>query len=414
VKGENPFILGVNYWPRHKAMYWWRQFEMREVQDDFALIASMGLQVVRLFLLWDDFQPAPDKMDQTCLRNFGKVCDIANDHGLKLDVTFFTGHMSGPNWAPRWLLGGPRPGRRQGKPRQVVSDGRPTRKGYRNFYHDPVALAAEKLQLEIVVGAHKDHPAIWIWNLGNEPDLFDWPHSPEAGRHWVREMVAHIRDHDAYHPITCGLHVASLSEHNKLRIDHVYGETDIAVMHAYPMYHPLARQPLDPDFAPFTCALTATLCGKPVLLEEFGGCTSPAGQPSQTWKWRAYGGSRTQFMASEEDLAEYLLQCLPRLVEIGVQGALIWCFADYIPELWDRPPCDQFRHERFFGLIRTDGSLKPHAQVLKEFAATRPLIQPIPDFARLPINTDTFYDATSQPFRHLPDLYEIYLARKNV
>ncbi len=409
---SQPFTLGVNYWPRHKAMYWWSQFEAGEVRDEFALIASLGLQVVRLFLLWDDFQPAPDVVDQTCLENLGKVCDIAAENGLKLDVTFFTGHMSGPNWAPGWLLGGPRPVRRQKWLRQVVSGGKPTRRGYRNPYHDPMALAAQKLQLQTVVGAYKDHSAMWMWNLGNEPDLFDWPQSPEAGREWVKEMVAAIRGLDSRHPVTCGLHAASLNEHNNLRIDHVYGETDVAVMHSYPMYTSLARHPLDPDFVPFTCALTAALCGKPVLMEEFGGCTAPPGEPSQTWKWRAYGRPRTQFMASEEDLAEYLRQSLPRLVEVGAQGALVWCFADYAPELWDRPPCDQSRHERFFGLVRPDGSLKPHAQVLKQFAATHSVIQPIPEFARLAVNPDEFYDTATAPDVRLPDLYQAYLAKK--
>lgn len=407
-----PFILGVNYWPRRKAMYWWGQFEADEVRDEFALIASLGLQVVCLFLLWDDFQPTVDAVDKNCLRNFGKVCDLAADHGLKLNVTFFTGHMSGPNWAPRWLLGGPRPGRQQGPPRQVISSGRPTRKGYRNFYHDPVAVASEKLQLRTVVGAYKDHPAIWLWNLGNEPDLFDWPHSLEAGRKWVNEMVSTIRALDGNHPVNCGLHMASLMQHNNLRIDQIFSETDVAVMHAYPMYSPAARHPLDPDFAPFTCALTSTLCGKPVLMEEFGGCTAPPGQPSQTWQWRVHDQGRSQFMASEEDMAEYLRQCLPRLVEAGAQGALIWCFADYIPELWDRPPCDRSRHERFFGLVRPDGSLKPHARVLQEFAATRPVIQSIPEFARLPISADEYYDTTAHPYVHIPDLYETYLSRK--
>lgn len=274
MKEGQPLTLGVNYWPRRKAMYWWGQFEAGEVRDEFALIASLGLQVVRLFLLWGDFQPAPDVVDKTCLENLGKVCDIAAENSLKLDVTFFTGHMSGPNWAPGWLLGGPRPVWRQKQLRQVVSGGRPTRRGYRNPYHDPVALAAEKLQLHTVVGAYKDHPAMWMWNLGNEPDLFDWPQSPEAGREWVKEMVAAIRTLDAQRPITCGLHAASLNEHNHLQIDQVYGETDVAVMHSYPMYTPLARRPLDPDFVPFTCALTAALCGKPVLMEEFGGCTA--------------------------------------------------------------------------------------------------------------------------------------------
>ncbi|OGO50301.1 MAG: hypothetical protein A2W37_09865 [Chloroflexi bacterium RBG_16_63_12] len=275
-----------------------------------------------------------------------------------------------------------------------------------------MALAAEKLQLQTVVGAYKDHPAMWMWNLGNEPDLFDWPQSPEAGREWVKEMVAAIRTLDAQRPITCGLHAASLSEHNNLRIDQVYSETDVAVMHSYPMYTPLARHPLDPDFVPFTCALTAALCGKPVLMEEFGGCTAPPGEPSQTWKWRAYGRPRAQFMASEEDLAEFLRQSLPRLVEVGAQGALVWCFADYAPELWDRPPCDQSRHERFFGLVRPDGSLKPHAQVLKQFAAARPVIRPIPEFARLAVNPDEFYDTAVAPSAHLPALYQAYLSQK--
>src|SRR3989337_1542998 len=78
-----PFTLGVNYWPRRKAMYWWGQFEAGEVRDEFALIASLGLQVVRLFLLWGDFQPAPDVVDKTCLENLGKVCDIAAENSLK-------------------------------------------------------------------------------------------------------------------------------------------------------------------------------------------------------------------------------------------------------------------------------------------------------------------------------------------
>jgi endo-1,4-beta-mannosidase len=56
-----PFVLGVNYWPRRKAMYWWSAFDAGEVRDEFALIRALGLSLVRIFLLWDDFQPAPDQ-----------------------------------------------------------------------------------------------------------------------------------------------------------------------------------------------------------------------------------------------------------------------------------------------------------------------------------------------------------------
>ena len=62
-----PFVLGVNYWPRRKAMYWWSSFDAGEVREEFALIRELGLDLVRIFLLWDDFQPAPDQVSRACL-----------------------------------------------------------------------------------------------------------------------------------------------------------------------------------------------------------------------------------------------------------------------------------------------------------------------------------------------------------
>jgi endo-1,4-beta-mannosidase len=173
------------------------------------------------------------------------------------------------------------------------------------------------------------------------------------------------------------------------------------------MYTPWARQPLDPDFVPFTCALTAALGGKPVLMEEFGGCTAQPGEASYIWKWTETNGhEREQFMASEEDFAEYIRLVLPKLQHSGATGAMLWCYADYVPELWDLPPCQNSRHERFFGLVRPDGSLKPHAKVIQEFAKTNPQVQPIPAYAKLNVNPDEFYANT---LGHLVDLYEKYL-----
>lgn len=408
---SEPFVLGVNYWPRRKAMYWWSDFDEGEIRDEFALIADLGLNIVRLFLLWDDWQPEPDTVSRECLANFGKVCDIAAENGLGLDVTFFTGHMSGPNWSPKWLLDGA-----DGAPvpyiRQLVSRDGVVPPKYRNPYHDSVALSASKLLLETVVGAYKDHPAIWMWNLGNEPDLFAWPESPAAGREWTRTMTQIIKAIDPSHPVTCGLHIASLIQDNSLRVNDVYAETDVAVMHGYPMYAPWAQHNLDPDFVPFICALTTALCGKPTLMEEWGGCTAPPGEASTDWEWTAYGEPRTQFMASEEALAEYVSEVLPRLVDVGSTGAMLWCFADYVPELWDKPPCDESRHERFFGLVRPDGSLKPHAQVIKDFAATKPTVNPAPPrTVTLDITPEAYY---ADPFHQHVRLYEAYLKKYEV
>ena len=402
------FTLGVNYWPRRKAMYWWSNFDAGEVREEFAILKEIGLNVVRMFLLWDDFQPDPNSVSQEALKNLVTVADIAAENGLGIDMTFFTGHMSGPNWSPRWLLGGDLPpSAHQHWLRDVVSKGKRTDQGYRNMFHDEMALSAERLLLKTVVSTLKDHPGIWMWNLGNEPDLFAWPNSSEEGAAWVKEMVGLIKSIDPTHPVTIGLHGDGLHRDNGLRIDKVYAHTDVAVMHSYPMYTPWARQPLDTDFVPFTCALTAALSGKPVLMEEFGGCTALPGEATYTMKWTETNGhEREQFMASEEDFAEFLSLTIPKLQDSGATGAMLWCYADYIPELWDLPPCQNAVHERFFGLVRPDGSLKPHARVVQEFSKTRPQVKPIPDYAKFKVDADEFY-ANPTPF--LLDFYTQYL-----
>ena len=400
---EQPFVQGVNYWPGGKAMTWWNDFDAEEVAADFEVIASLGMNVVRIFLLWDDWQPRPDEVSEPCLEHLMTVCDAAARCGLGLDVTFFVGHMSGPNWAPGWLLGG------EVDAPQVVSGGRIVTGGYRNMFTDPTALAAERLLLTTVVSAFKDHPAIWLWNLGNEPDLFAWPPTAAAGRRWAQEMTTLITALDPRHGVTCGLHAASLLQDNGLRVDDVFSLADVGTMHAYPMYLPVAREPLDPELVPFTCALTRALSGRPVLMEEWGGCTAPPGERSQTWNWTSYGQPRSQFMASEDALARHIGQVLPRLVEVGATGSLLWCFSDYAPHLWQRPPLLESKHERFFGLRRPDGSLKPHAHVVREFAATQPRVRTTGyRTVDLDVSPEEYYRA---PAQHFQRLYGQYLER---
>src|SRR5512141_1945342 len=142
-------------------MYWWSNFEADEVREEFAIIKDIGLNVVRVFLLWDDFQPEPTSVSREAVENLVKVADAAADSGLRLDLTFFTGHMSGPNWSPRWLLGGPLPpeAHRQWL-RAVVSERKRTDLGYRNMFHDEMALNAELLLLTTVVRSVTAHPGV--------------------------------------------------------------------------------------------------------------------------------------------------------------------------------------------------------------------------------------------------------------
>jgi hypothetical protein len=154
----------------------------------------------------------------------------------------------------------------------------------------------------------------------------------------------------------------------------MFADADLAVMHAYPIYRNFGAEAMDPDAVPFATALTASLSGRPTLMEEFGACPAPPGEATTTWEWQALGRSWSQVMLSEEALADHLEEVLPRIVEVGATGALLWCYADYAESIWDRPPCDTMLHERHFGLVRPDGTLKPHAEVVRRFIASDPVI----------------------------------------
>jgi endo-1,4-beta-mannosidase len=395
-----PFRVGVNYWPRRKAMAWWKAFDRGEVAEEFDVIADLGMSLVRIFLLWEDFQPTPDAVSPRALADLESVCDLAADRGLGMDVTFFTGHMSGPNWAPGWLLGGsdPVPGARQ-----VISGADRDAGSYRNPFVDPEALGSAELLVRETVGRLGAHPGVWAWNLGNEPDLFALPPHEQNGPEWARRLFGAIAELDDVHHRTVGLHAPSLMEDNGLRVDRMFEHADLAVMHAYPIYANFGAEALDPDLVPFASALAAALSGRPVVMEEFGACTAPPGEETTTWEWQALGGSWSQVMLSEETLAAHLADVLPRLVEIGACGALLWCYADYDRSIWDEPPCDTKLHERHFGLVRPDGSPKPHAEVVRDFIAARPGIREASPRARMEVDPASFY---ADPWAMLPGLLE--------
>ncbi len=213
-----------------------------------------------------------------------------------------------------------------------------------------------------------------------------------------------IRSVDPHRPVLAGLHGASLEADVGFRIGDVAAETDVSVMHGYPIYSSIARGPLDPDFVPFTAALSAALAGRPVLYEEFG-VNTDAPDGSSHWRELVLWGhrSRRAHFASERDAAAYFAAVLPGLVRVGSLGAFAWCFSDYAPSLWNEPPCDFQVHERFFGLLRPDGSLKPTAQVMREFALTRPRVAVPERSVELDGPADEYY---RDPARRMRDLYQ--------
>ncbi len=384
------FELGINYWPRRRAMYMWRELDLAEVRDELAHVADLGFDTVRLLTLTRDFLPAHDTVDPVMVDRLVAVAGAARDVGLAVVPTLIVINMSGRIWWPDWMLD---------------AAGRPA-----DLYADPTVLRAQARLAETCARALAGDAAIRAIDVANEVDDALRPSSRDAGWLWASVLAGAIRRGAPGTPVQIGAHLPSLTTQNHMRVDDLAGVADEDVMHAYPLYSASARGFLDPELVPFSCALTSALAGRGrrTLMQEFGLCTAAPGQAGFSFTDDFLGRPRAQYLASEEEGAAYYEAVLARLVATGAAGAYAWCYADYDARLWDRPPLDTAVRERTFGLVRADGSEKPAADVFRALRRRRDAggvpLGAVPDV--LDVSADAYYES---PGAHFDRLYARWL-----
>ena len=198
------FQIGVNYWPSRSAMRMWKEFDSGEVREDFARMAEFRLSPVRIFLLWEDFQPEPFRISNKALDRLVQVCSHAADFGSSVWITLFTGHVGGANWLPDWILSPD-----AGKTFFPIVTGstvvEESATGVTNPYENPDLRRAQKKQIKEVLSALKGHPALWGWDLGSRQSNVFRPAGPDQGRSWMKEMTEEIKLQDDVHPVTFSL-----------------------------------------------------------------------------------------------------------------------------------------------------------------------------------------------------------------
>lgn len=373
----DPYRVGVNYWPARTAMRMWRDFSAAQVAEDFARMRTLGADSVRVFLLWEDFQPRPDRVEPSALGKLARVAELAAAQELAFVPTLFTGHMSGANWLPRWAT---EPGARGRFP--IVCDGAYAPVVARNWFSDKLVMDAQLLLAREAASALRG--AVWAWDLGNENSNVCVPASREQARAWLANINDVLRKADPACGVTIGLHMEDLEQDRRLGPAEAAEVCDFLCMHGYPLYAAWARSTTDPALPAFLAEVTRWLGGKDVFFEEFG-------MPTRT--------------REDEDAADvYVAEALDGLHEAGTTGAMLWCWADYESATWTLPPLDVAPHERFFGLIRADGSPKPAARHLSRYRGAARVAARVPRFDADPAR---FYDS---PLENLRAMYERYAA----
>ncbi len=361
----------------------WRDFDAGAIADDFAHIAALGLDGIRFFVRWDEFQPEPDRIDATMLDRLERFTNLASDVKLRIIPTLFCGHTAGANYLPSWILD-----------RNASSSRFPTFTGetrsnlgaanmYAETFREPQLLLARTVGERL-----REHPAIRAWDIGNafsrvrEPvhaKLSTGEHSSEpAGERemaaWSAALTRTLRQSSAL-PTTATASFDDLAADRDVRLGMLCAPFAFASIGGLNVDNPFARNRLDFEATPFFAMLAAAFSFQPIVVSAFG---------------------MPVYSASEEEAATFATEVLDRLHEDGRLGAYWHTWADHADPM--------LALDAASGLVRGDGTEKPAAAALRAFARERRTVVEADD---MPMIAAAYYYRTLPKSAHT--LYEAYL-----
>jgi len=361
---KGKYVVGCNYWASHAGTNMWKNWRPDVVDADFQQIEDAGMQVIRVFPIWPDFQPiyqfysgegslkevrfkdgplsgtGPGKngVSVEALAHFREFADLAKKHNIKLIVGLVTGWMSGQLFIPPALEG-----------RKILSD--------------PISIMWQVKFVTTMVQEFKDHPAIMAWDLGNECNCMEAVENPQAAYVWTASITNAIRGQDQSRPIVSGMHSLTSDSKAKWRMQDQGELCDLLTTHPYPFWTPHTNQ--DPANSIRTIMHSSAetrfygdISGKPCLVEETG-IMGP-------------------MEANEKSKVGFLRSILFNNWANDCHGLLWWCAYDQ--NMLDFPPYEWTSVERDLGLFRSDRSPKP---VVAELTKFRKFIDGLP-FEALP------------------------------
>lgn len=296
VLNRKPFVpKGINYYPQKTPWtFFWTKYESKIIKKDFALTRSLGFNTVRIFINFHDFNKGNVPIER--LNQVQNLLDNAQKENLKVIITLF----------------------------DFLGD------------YSLLNFTASDRQLESLLSRFRNHPAIFAWDLKNEPDLDYKYHDIADVNEWLVWVLKRARKYDPNHLYTVGWAYPQ-------NIDFLRNELDFISFHSYKPIDVLSN---DIDM------MREKIKNKPLVLEEFGLST--------------YHGIWAPFGKSEQDQADYFSSVRAILKKKGNIPYIAWTLYDFseVPTgvvgkmPWNRNP------QKNFGLVTKEGKIKPSAIIL--------------------------------------------------
>ena len=339
-------------------MFMWREFDKKVIDEDMSIISGFGISYIRIYLIWEDFQPAPKTVPAVMLDRLLELLEAADERNIKVVATLFAGHLWGMNWLPPWmLLASADPNQSQ-----VFSLGKVRCNRVRSLYAEPDIMENQTYFLRELANAVSGHPALCSWDLGNEPSRWTPSADNFAVQLWLQSMTETLKEKDDRPLLTLCLHVSDLERSRGLSPSMAAKYLDYLSIAGQPRNIPWADDPFSPALPCFLGSMVGWLGKVPVILQELGLATKSILPEPSDYDLGSMGG---QLLVSEEDAAAYAEEVIMHLQRLHLMGAFWKSYGDYHPSIWTRPPLNTLTTERFSGLVRYDGTPKVAASVLK-------------------------------------------------
>ncbi|HYW34245.1 MAG TPA: cellulase family glycosylhydrolase [Balneolaceae bacterium] len=311
-----PFIpIGFNYWPTDTGVQCWKNFDIHEWEKAFKAMHKRGFNAVRMFLLWQDFQPAPDSVNRKDLEHLKEVSEAAARNHIWLIPTLFQGWMSGVNFVPSWASG-------------------------KNYIRNPQMRKAMTFLAGRVAKALKNENNILAVDLANEIDVIQPNVKPSDVSKWTQELSHAIKSERPGTIVTNGSAVRGASKSWSFSAQNV----DLYSMHSYPFWNPVIPQRLSDYAATVAFGFNSAFARSfgPAMLEEFG---------------FAFGGD-------SKLMGHYLRANAASAFLAGANGFLYWCWSDFTTT---RAPYQTTPSESSLGYVNINGQPKIWSHYYDQF-----------------------------------------------
>jgi len=318
-------LVGTNYMPSKAFFRFWEDWNRVEIENDLRTMESMGIRAVRVPLFWSSVQPRV-AVSRKFLQRFDEFLEIAQEHNIYVMPFLFVG-VCVDTWDVPWRRG-------------------------RNIYTDPEMRKIECKQAETLAARYANHPAILAWDISDEPYYYAGNTDAKTATNWVSIIYNALKSRDKTHPVTLGFDNNHIVEDTGFQVEKLVSFQDFFSLCAYPIYGlktPEAHTSMRSTY--FTSFfIKFSDVGKPVLLSEGPGTTT-------TW-------------TSPKRAGDYYKVVMYSSFVNGSIGIMPWIFIDYDSEHHGKFPLDDKPYETSFGILNSQGEMKPPAEELRKFNQT--------------------------------------------